>query len=135
MGIRGDSPRPQPSAVVAAARTRALARVAHYDRIIAGIASGKYATTDDIINAVNPQAGSAQQQRARYQEREQVMQQAEQMRQQQEKEAQARMKQFMATKFDPSTVQGAVCAFIQARERKDAASMSNFFFADNAGPG
>lgn len=134
MGIKGDSPRPQPSAVVAAARTRALARAAHYDEIIAGIASGKYATTDDIINAVNPQAGSAQQQRARYQERQQEMQQAEQMRQEQEKEAQAEMKQFMATKFDPSTVQGAVFAFVQARAKRDTASMTNFFFADNDPP-
>ena len=95
-----------------------MARAAHYDQIIVGITSGKYATTDDIINAVNPQAGSALQQRARYEERQREMQQAEQMHQQQEKEAQAEMKQFMATKFDPSTVQGAVSAFIQARAKK-----------------
>ncbi len=41
------------------------------------------------------------------------------------------MKRFMATKFDPSTVQGAVCGFIQSRTENDVAAMTNFFFAEN----
>ncbi len=59
MGIPGDSPRPQPPAEVAAARASALERAARYDPIIAGIESGKYAATGDVINAINPEGGGA----------------------------------------------------------------------------
>jgi hypothetical protein len=121
------SPRPE---MIAAMQAKTSRLATQYDSMIAGVDAGKFATADDLANAIIALSTPTLQQR---QERasEQVEVPSKQDAQRQQQEMQAQMQQFMATKFDPTTVRGAVSAFVQARTKKDVAAMANFFFADN----
>jgi hypothetical protein len=123
-------PRSPPPALVAAMKAKTSRLATQYDSIIAGVDAGKFATADDLANALIAQSTpTLQQQRQRAIE--QVTEPQKQNEQRQQQEATAEMQRFMAMKFDPSTVQGAVGAFVQARTKKDVAAMISFFFADD----
>lgn len=121
------SPTPE---MIAAMKTKTSRLATQYDAIIAGVDTGTFATADDLANAIIAlSTPTLQQQHERASEQIEVPRKQDAQRQQQE--AQAQMQQFMATKFDSSTVPGAVGAFVQARTKKDVAAMANFFFADH----
>jgi hypothetical protein len=92
----------------------APARAPRFD--LNAFTAGKYATPDDVIHAIFPDGAPAQ--------RMQVIQQ------QQRQADDARVQELLSTKFDRSTLGGAIGAFMQAMQKKDAVGMADFFFAD-----
>jgi hypothetical protein len=106
--------RPRPAAADRRV-TQAADLAAKLKQITPGIKSGKYATPDDVINAVYPQGSPMAQMRAQ--------------QEQEKKEAQAQEQQFLAEKFDLSTLGGAASAYVQAIQKNDAVALAHCFFA------
>jgi hypothetical protein len=121
--------RPRPTTEMAAAMARMAAiraartpdMAGRMDEVTAAINAGNYASRDDVINALYPQGSPMAQMRA-----------ADNLMKQQ---ADAQEQQLLATKFDPSTLSGAVGAFLQALQKQDPAGMAAFYYADGDSDG
>ncbi len=88
--------------------------------VTAEVAKGKYATVADVLHAVYPEGSPAERIRA-----------AEEKRKAQDAADEAAPKQqLLAAHFDPSTVEGAAGAFLQAQEKRDPVGLARFFFAE-----
>ncbi len=85
--------------------------------VIPDLLAGKFSNRDDVIQAVYPEGSPMARMRA--------------MEEEQKKQNEAAEQKLMTTKFDPTTLGGALGAFIQARNKMDAAGMAKFFYAEN----
>lgn len=110
-------PRPVPPGLVAAMKATAVDLGKEYADVIADINAGKYATADDVARALNPRASRIAQVQA--------------MQAEQKKQDEVQEQQFLAQKFDLSTLGGAVSAYLQAIQKEDSAALANCFFAKN----
>jgi len=87
--------------------------------VITNLKAGKYATADDVINALYPEGSPAQQVR-----RMQARRKADDAKQEQ-----LENQQLLAQHFDSSTVEGAVGSFMQSLLKRDRAGLERFFYA------
>ncbi len=110
------STHPLPPALVAAMKAKAMETTAEYDPVIAGIQTGKYATIDDVMNALFPPGSPQRQEWA--------------MRKQMEQQQEEANQQFLATQFDVSTLDGAVDDYMQSVIKRDAAGMVKFYYVN-----
>jgi hypothetical protein len=97
--------------------TEATTLTAKLRKVTPDLVGGKFSTRDDVIQAIYPEGSPMARMRA--------------MEEEQKKQNEAAEQKLMTTKFDPTTLGGAVGAFIQARNKMDAAAMAKFFYAEN----
>jgi hypothetical protein len=88
--------------------------------VTAEVGAGKYATADEVIHALYPEGSPGEKMRKFEEERNAA----------DEKQAAEQQKQLLAQKFDPSTAEGAMGCFLQARAKRDRAGLGRFFYAD-----
>jgi hypothetical protein len=105
------------AAAIAAEQQRQTTWEQKFDAVIAGVEKRKYPTTAAVIGALFPQGSPMEQQRAAEKE--------------QKEYAAAQKRQLLAAHFDPSTLRGAIGAYMQAWMKDDAAGMAKFFYAQD----
>ena len=115
-------PRQVAPALVVAMKAKALKLTAKYDPVVAGIRAGKYASADDVMNALLPPNSPQGQERA-------TQKQIEQQQRKQQEEAD---QQFLAMPFDASTLDGAANIYRQCVMKKDLTGMVRFYYVEKA---
>jgi hypothetical protein len=96
-----------------------------FEPVITDLEAGKYATADQVIDALYPEGSPMAKMRKI---------EAQENAEEAKREA-AEKQQLLAAHFDPATLEGAIGAFLQARVKHDRAGLERFYYADGDSKG